>query len=447
MFVFFEQEPESLMLPTVKRTLVLITLLSCLALGWLLSLFSSSAQLAFISHSVREPNVAPKVTPFESALSRDRRCSGSADEELLHDYTSAVELRLIAGLLDAYRRKHKSWRVALLRGDRKVKTLTWVCDTFCGGIGDRVKGIVTSLLLASLTDRLFLIKWSTPFDPEQQRLLFQPAAIDWDMDQSIWKVVGHNVHVHTTTTASSEWTVQVFQRTVFNYSANHVTVRTNIHYRKFFLGLSHFDSATLRILHEKGLRYWIMEQLQERNEKISGLVVRFLFRLSDTLQPRIVNMTSGMGLGKHPYVGVHLRTGFYGTLNENPKRFGEFHHKEVWQQLLDCALEKGEALLGAKFDIVLLTDSNVVKEWAIHQYKGKVLVTGKEAVHFDKEDNSNHSIDAALQAGAELGILAYSSILFASSSSGFSHVAREYCGIPERRTFHTLSCQKLHNNT
>ena len=109
------------MQPTVKRTLVLVTLLSCLALGWLLSLFSSSEPLNFESHRGRESHVAPKVTPFDrSALSRDRRCSSSADEELLHDYTSAVELRLIADLLDAYRRKHRSWRVAILRGDSKV---------------------------------------------------------------------------------------------------------------------------------------------------------------------------------------------------------------------------------------------------------------------------------------------------------------------------------------
>lgn len=429
----------SLMLPTVKRSITLATLFCCLGLGLFLSLFTSSEPLDFESHHERESHIAPlNVTLLQSVLSRDGRCKGSADNGL---YTSAVHVGLIVRLLDAYRLRHKAWRVALLRGDSTIKTLIWRCDTFCGGIGDRIKGIVTSLLLATLTDRLLLLQWSTPFDPKQQRLLFQPAAIDWDINQSLWSNVRHSVQVHVTTTAGSEWTTQVLQRTIFNYSISHVTVRTNIHYRKFFLGLPNFESTTLHVLNEKGLGYQFLEQLQGRNEMVSSLLVRFLFRFSGILLPGIVNMTKAMGLGNQPYVGVHLRTGFYGTLNENPKRFGEFYQKVVWQQLLDCAIEKGKALLDSEFAIVLLTDSTVVKEWATNQYNGRVLVTHTEAIHFDKEEDCDRAMDAELQAGTELGILAYSSVFFVSSSSGFSNVAREYCGISEHRVFNRLSCQ------
>ena len=427
----------SLMLPTVKRALALATVFCCLALGLFLSHFWSSEPLDFQSDREREEN----VTVLRSVLTRDGRCNGSAADGLLDEYTSTPELTLILSLLDAYRLRHKSWRVALLGGDNTIRTLTWMCYTSCGGIGDRVKGIATSLLLASLTDRLFLIKWSTPFDPRQQRLLFQPAAIDWDINQYKWNLVGHHAHVHVMTTADMKWAIQVLQGTIFNNSIHHVTVRTNIHYRNFFLGLPNFDTSTLHILNKKGLTYQVLKQLQGRNELISGVLVRFLFRFSAILLPGIVNMTKALGLEHHPYVGVHLRTGFFGTLNENPERFGEFHHKKMWKQLLDCAIEKGEALLGSGSAIVLLTDSTVVKEWATNQYNGRVMVTPKEIIHIDKEEDSDHSNDAALQAGAELGILAYSSLLFVSSSSGFSHVAREYCGIPESRLFNGLSCK------
>lgn len=425
----------------MKRSLALatLTLLCCLVIGLVLL---QCVPVGASESSDRKPDQRKEhnVTLLRSLLSRDDRCNGPTAEELLHEYSSTAKITLILSLLDAYRLRHKSWKVALLRGGGTIRTLTWMCDTGCGGIGDRVKGIATSLLLAALTDRFLLIQWSTPFDPKQQRLLFQPAAIDWDINQSVLTVV-HPELVHVTTTADTEWVTQVLQGAIFNDSIQHVMVRTNVHFRTFFLGLPHFDSSTLHTLHKKGLNHRMLEELQGRDEMVSGILVRFLFRFSGALLPGIGRMTKVLGLENRPYVGVHLRTGFFGTLNENPLRFGVYHHKWVWRQLLDCAIEKGEALLGSEVPVVLLTDSTAVKEWAVNQYKERVLLTTKEAIHFDKVEDSDITADAELQAGAEMGILAYSSILFVSTSSGFSHVAREYCGIPDSRLLNRLSCQ------
>lgn len=426
----------------MKRFLALATLLCCLVIGLVLSQFVPVGVSESLDHKA-DHRKEHNVTLLQPLLSRDDRCSGPTDDELLHVYNSTAKTTLILSLLDAYKLQHKSWKVAILRGEDTIRTLTWMCDTGCGGIGDRVKGIATSLLLAALTDRLLLIQWSTPFDPKQQRLLFQPAAIDWDFNESVLNVV-HAEHpelVHVTTTADTGWITQVLQGTIFNDSVQHVVVRTNVHFRTFFLGLPDFDSSTLHMLHKKGLNHRMLEEMQGRDEMVSGLLVRFLFRFSATLLPGIGRMTKALGLENHKYVGVHLRTGFFGTLNENPERFAVFHHKKVWQQLLDCAIEKGVALLGSEVPVVLLTDSTAVKEWAFNHYKGRVLLTTKEAIHFDKEEDSNITTDAELQAGAEMGILAYSSILFVSTTSGFSHVAREYCGIPDSRLLNRLSCQ------
>ena len=429
-----------MMLPTAKRSLALAILICCLVSGLVLPQFvrfGVSEPLARASDHRKEHN----VTLLGPLLTRDDRCNGPTDIDFLREHNSTAKVALILGLLDAYRVRHKSWKVALLRGEDTIRTLTWTCYTLCGGIGDRVKGIATSLLLAALTDRLLLIGWSTPFDPKQQRLLFQPAAIDWDVDGSVMSAVQHPEDVHMMTTSDVKWIAQALQGTVFNDSVQHVVVRTNVHYRTIFLGLPDLDSSALDVLYEKRLNHQMLEELQGRRyEMISGLLVRYLFHFSNTLLTRIGGMRKVLGLQNRPYVGVHLRTGFFGTLNESPERYGAFQHKKVWQQLLDCAIEKGEASLGSEVPVVMLTDSMAVKGWAINRYKERLLLTTKAAIHFDKLEDSDATIDATLQAGAEMGILAYSSILFVSTTSGFSRVAREYCGIPENRVHNGLSC-------
>ncbi|WP_298258143.1 hypothetical protein [uncultured Litoreibacter sp.] len=45
-----------------------------------------------------------------------------------------------------------------------------------GGLADRLKGIVASFCLATLTDRRFVIEWDTPFDLTHN---FKPSQYDW----------------------------------------------------------------------------------------------------------------------------------------------------------------------------------------------------------------------------------------------------------------------------
>ena len=44
------------------------------------------------------------------------------------------------------------------------KTLIFRCKSFCGGLGDRLRGIMTSYILALVTDRHFMIDMTHPID-------------------------------------------------------------------------------------------------------------------------------------------------------------------------------------------------------------------------------------------------------------------------------------------
>lgn len=92
-------------------------------------------------------------------------------------------------LFKAYIHNHALQRECLL--DPKCKNppiLVWRCPTAteamrCAGLGDRFRGIQFALLMAILTNRLFLIDWSVAPYPLQNSL--SPALINWIVPETI----------------------------------------------------------------------------------------------------------------------------------------------------------------------------------------------------------------------------------------------------------------------
>ncbi|CAF1599168.1 unnamed protein product, partial [Didymodactylos carnosus] len=58
----------------------------------------------------------------------------------------------------------------------KTKTLTYLCESHCGGWGDRLRGITSVYILAILTNRHFMINMNYPCDLKN---FLQPNIYDW----------------------------------------------------------------------------------------------------------------------------------------------------------------------------------------------------------------------------------------------------------------------------
>ena len=60
---------------------------------------------------------------------------------------------------------------------REGRFLKYVCNSRCGGYGNRMQGITVALMLAILSNRILLIEMKYPFDINT---LLHPNAIQWN---------------------------------------------------------------------------------------------------------------------------------------------------------------------------------------------------------------------------------------------------------------------------
>jgi hypothetical protein len=346
-------------------------------------------------------------------------------------------------LLAEYQKKHKIWRNNLLMGDPSVRTLTWYCNRVCGGIGDRVRGLLLSLLLAVVSERLFLVQWTQPFFSECQTDIFEPAAINWNIDRPLVTKIDQLPHKVLIMMASLNLTtqLQVIEKQILSTEAKHLKIKTNIRLETFPYFFSHFGNYTKKKLYGKHLEDVIKYiTTSDRPRLVNSMLAHYLLAFSNSAVKMAKHISSKMGIpAEQKYVAVHIRTGFLGIWNEVPARFSLYHKPSTWRLLLDCAINKSQ-ILGTHVPIVLFTDSPVVKSWAAENYKARIVVIPGVAVHIDKMTKRGNMTLQEVATGAELVIMSRASLLVQGYRSGFSTVALEICPIPYSNTFNIQKC-------
>ena len=352
----------------------------------------------------------------------------------LAEVATRPEVRYLLRLLADYAIWHKRMRKALTEG-QQVPTLTWFCNHICGGIGDRLRGIFFTLFTAIMSNRLFLIQWTMPFHPELQHSLFNAAIINWDIPNyrrkgTIWK--------HASIMSTGKWTTFLYaiNHIVFNDSVTHVSVKSNMKWTVYGGGLSQLSENVKYSFSQKSLSIasaslW----LKNKTPHLHGIMQRYLFRVNPKVEMLADSLMKKIGLLASPYITVHIRTGFLGTLNESRRVFDKFTHQNAWKVLVECGIRKAENLRSGSTPVLLITDSNIVKDWAKELYQGRVLVTEGESVHIDKVHSVSQIRESEERAGVELLMMARSSALGLSTFSGFCRTAIYMCAVPQNRLF------------
>ena len=335
----------------------------------------------------------------------------------------------LAKLLLSYRQQHIRWRKLLLEGKvKKIRTLTWYCDSGCAGLGDRVRGIGFSLMLAIISNRLFLIQWRQPFEVERQNNIFVPAAIDWNLDQALADTLSKlsTEFVRLPSRSSREERVRRIEEYIISTEYRHVRIRTNIHFNNIVnLRLSQiFDNR----IPEKQ-RFQIIVNVANGREiprSIQGVLVRYLLKFSPPVLEKADELFKEIYMSDtQQYVVANIRSGFLGTFNERTRKMAVTPRR--WEAIVDPAVKKNKQL-GTNAPILLCTDSDKVKSWAGEQYNGTVVSIPRKPIHVGKifknvDDKSNAEIETV----AEVVIMSRASFLFKTFSNGFTSVACQMC--------------------
>ena len=367
-----------------------------------------------------------------------------------HPGPEGIFKRVYAKVLQSMAKYSASHKV--LKATPSSRTLTWRCRSWCAGLGDRLRGITYSLLLAMFSKRRLIIF----FDGMHEGKFLQPNLIDW-RDEAAFQFLRNKVQKGAVGAYSDPYSFHVNiliagQDGVAKYNIpaskmakyleivgskrSHVVISTNI------------MPSNLTHPSESGNQKWIASAAKwsglssltddEAND-IVGLAIRYLFKVDNNLLEALQSARDILGL-TGPYIALHVRTGFAGMAHSEHFHW-KFQRKSTqWSADYERAMSAADRFLGNDSLIFLATDSNQVKDMAIKMYPQRFRSLDNELVHVDHLKKT-----AALGASENEGILVVWIELFllaqantlVMGGSGFPWLAGLLCGLPANRTITT----------
>ena len=208
---------------------------------------------------------------------------------------------------------HKQMVEDLARGSDAVKTLVYVCKSNCGGLGDRVSGIISAFYTAVVMKRLFVIDSVHPL-PLRHTLIPTPL-INWDVSHLLPK---HSSPAYIDAKDSHARSEKIYSELF----AAHDAGKQHIHFRvnRYHVGMnlwslrdsSHPRSGEMLKVYRS---HCCVFQPCVKPSPIATFRAAFsaLFLFSPMVMERVATMQQDIGLivgsGVIPYIALHARIG------------------------------------------------------------------------------------------------------------------------------------------
>jgi len=299
----------------------------------------------------------------------------------------------IASSLESYIVMHKK-----CKDEVGMKYLIYSCGNHmvCGGTGDRVRGIVTTLLYAIKTRRIFLVEWNYPFPLETH---FIWKSINWTSPFLDQKPDFNFIGIIDSCEEDR------FEK-VLNASAIGIRLMTNCYYSE------PYRHALIKEIWNK-----TVVDLQDVLNSYTSLLHE-IFVPTERLKQKSKEMANQAGFEIDvPYTGIHIRLGR--TSTENPFNDPVRHGLNEINSFIDCAKRLNDQY-GLSQQYFVATDSASARD----QLKNKSvhLLPLQNAFHIDRsetnETNAYHRYENTL---VELFLLINATCVV-MSDSGFSYL-------------------------
>lgn len=346
------------------------------------------------------------------------------------------------------------------RHDEHARKLVWDCGkNICGGLGDRVRGLTYTLMMAVMTQRVLLLRWRDSRLSNETYL--KPNIIDWRLNsRETERLLNSTIHIGemgTNETNNSVTYLRVMTMGnpgLLSKSSNNVlktyyrgvggghrwiAINTNM----FPFSLVRGQMATSADWLKRGVAKLGLVKLGNHEViNLMGITFRYLFSFSDELTQIVADARSALGLSNLAYVGVHVRTSFAGSKQH------DFHiHKKkpkIWNRILDCGYKTSTSLEtpGQSVIMFLATDSYTYKKTAHLKHGSKIRALNNSLTHMDLTKPTKvagFKREGIKSMWAELVLLAESHSIV-MPASGFSFLAGSICLIPQPRVLNGLKC-------
>jgi len=336
----------------------------------------------------------------------------------------------------AWFEKYANFHAVSLRENRNSqKFLVYACSKTCGGVGDRISGMISAFYVAVALNRVFFIKHEQPF---QLNLTLKPNHINW-------KFEGLALHPRAV-----ERTINMIDATrkekVNEISRAHIADVDVIylHVNRYSLGMCTWLSS--KSVASRGLcgsMYQIHSKdavSRKLNLQLASSSLHFafhaLFEFTEIAKDRFESVARELSLFDDnnkiiPYVALHARIG--GDTSTSRRNIGwsdpPRHSLSDAKTFVSCAASivdrKHLVHVARETPIVVITDNDNFKKMAA-KFDGRVRSSQITLFHPDKSKYSTKGTDLLQQATtdlfADLMLLSRAAYLVGSQSS-FSGLA------------------------
>ena len=326
-----------------------------------------------------------------------------------------------------YEAKH-AFDLKRLRKGESVKVLVYTCHGGCGGLGDRLSGMLSAFYVAVATERLFLIDHTSPV---HLNITLLPANINWNAEYLVGTAGGVTINLVDTGDP-----MRSFAGLFKAHDQDVQILRLQIN--RFYVGIALWTPKIEGLPLESEYRY--VGRMYELNghhaletKEVFHIAFRALFVYSAAVVKRAGEMMTEMGLENFEssaYVGVHARMGGGSQSSagavawEDPQR----HSLQDANDFIACARSKfsqSSPAIKARGDapILVFSDSIDFKKLAAEIDPNVRYVKSTVLFHIDRS-TANHRLvrQGNVDTYAELYILSRAKCVVGSSST-FSAIA------------------------
>ena len=312
----------------------------------------------------------------------------------------------------------------------KVKFLVYSCeDSGCGGLGDRISGIVSAFFLSVALNRVFLIEYTYPFRLEETLI---PKFISWHRSINLAKLRSEEISL-----VDSQDKVLALEQLEDLELRGVPVIRLRIN--RFWLGMLLWSEDADKNSEFKSTIPGSMRRL--RQEKCSpffpgkepgpqatfAYAFHALFDFSRTARVRAeeILMVDLNTSWIDPYVAIHARVG--GSMDTSATTLGwedpQRHSIEDLNLFIGCAKEK--MVKHNSTSILLFSDSIALKQSGILKAEGIKTAANTKLFHVDRSPINrykNAAYSGNLDTFSELLILSRATCIVGSEST-FSGLA------------------------
>ena len=337
-------------------------------------------------------------------------------------------------ILNSYQTSHKSEREKAIAG-QPVNSLTWYCITGCGGIGDRMKGMYAAFLLALAMNRTFFIYQS---EEVQKTMYIEPNAIDW-------RPVNGCVKMYPDETLDLFGHPSHWQHTLFGESNNFSLVIDGMeHKQHIYVSWIRSMRTLIRninqsyIAQENQPLVTVLLSLFQKKiiHCLQSILHQYLFQVPQQVVREAASALAMLNMHPQNFVSVHIRTGFMNswlgeiTIGWDFLKGTRFARTQAsWRGMIDCALRIADSVLGNHSLLLVSSDDQEPKDWAVATYGARIRILNFHPLHVGKQLRGSREHNYAyLQNWVELAVMAQSRAIV-RIPSGFSDTASHMCSM------------------